>query len=279
MFRQTYSFTSQDITLNCDHYYNDQPCNAMILYFHGGGLFYGTRDDLAITYIEKMVNAGYQFLCFDYPLAPEVNLKYIHESIFDCFSWYIHHDHFIKKYFLFGRSAGAYLSLYLSNVIIQQELIQPLGIISFYGYYNLHEVSFNEPSKFYNKLPKVSLSTFAALSNKDIITYGEKSKRFALYIFARQQGNWMQLLTMDHQEKSAFSLDDEALSKFPPTFITASSTDQDVPFAVSKSLKKRIPQSYFKPVYNLEHDFDRDDQLIDNQNLYQEVIEWMDSLR
>ena len=49
----------------------DIPQKAVILYFHGGGLVYGSREDLPDFHIETLTNAGFTIISFDYPLAPE----------------------------------------------------------------------------------------------------------------------------------------------------------------------------------------------------------------
>ena len=68
----------QDYTLSVSPYkkqvtrYTDSsfPTKARILYFHGGGLLYGSREDLPMLHISRLTQAGYEILAFDYPLAP-----------------------------------------------------------------------------------------------------------------------------------------------------------------------------------------------------------------
>ena len=88
---------------------------ACILYFHGGGLLFGTREDLPELHIEMITQAGYAILSYDYPLAPVANLELIHKDVCDSVHNYLANAELYVgaklPYFLWGRSAGAYLSL------------------------------------------------------------------------------------------------------------------------------------------------------------------------
>ena len=78
----TYTFqTNGGLSINADYYpaaKNEK--NVTILYFHGGGLMYGQRQDLPDVYRRMFSDAGYNFLAFDYPLAPESSLADIHSG-------------------------------------------------------------------------------------------------------------------------------------------------------------------------------------------------------
>ena len=47
---------------------------ACILYFHGGGLLYGHKEDLPEGHLIKLTEAGYIIIAYDYPLAPTAKL-------------------------------------------------------------------------------------------------------------------------------------------------------------------------------------------------------------
>ena len=88
---------------------------ACILYFHGGGLLYGHKEDLPEGHLIKLTEAGYVIIAYDYPLAPTAKLPMILDDVRDSIHHYIDHaeDYCGQKlpYFLWGRSAGAYLCL------------------------------------------------------------------------------------------------------------------------------------------------------------------------
>ena len=142
-------------------YYNDSvELKAAILYFHGGGLLYGTREDLPELHINTITNAGYAILSYDYPLAPVSTLEVIHKDVCDSVHNYLTHAEFYVgsklPYFLWGRSAGAYLCLLAAAK--GDFFVNPHGIISYYGYGFLCDNWFKTPSAYYKKFPAVPSS-------------------------------------------------------------------------------------------------------------------------
>ena len=132
--------------------------NTTIIYIHGGGLIYGERDDLPNMYKKMFLDAGYDLLTIDYPLAPETQLPDILECLFRAIEWFVEHALATlalksSDYVLFGRSAGAYLAFLLTAKKILPP--PPRGLISFYGYYSLEEPSFSRASDYYNQFPTV----------------------------------------------------------------------------------------------------------------------------
>ena len=65
------------------------------------------------------------------------------------------------------------------------------------------------------------------------------------------------------------------IAKLPPLFVTASTADADVPFSESKQLARLARRVVMKPVYDLEHDFDRDTGNPVGLAIYREAIAWM----
>ncbi|WP_371361764.1 Acetyl esterase [Sporomusa rhizae] len=254
--------------------------NVTIIYFHGGGLLYGVRDDLPELYINKFLNSGYDFLALDYPLAPEAKLDLILKSAHDLLSFFLKNaDNVFKlnnnKYVLFGRSAGAYLSFMLCDRLMKNKALLPAAIISLYGYTNLSEIQFNTPSKHYNKLAGVPDESIEKIIAGYPITYGPMDSRFSLYIKARQEGTWTKYLC-GPEDLSKYSLTDDTLRSFPPTILAASTLDPDVPYRMSKSLLKLIPNSHLITIYREVHDFDRDLNDESGRLAYEEIIEWLE---
>ncbi len=288
-----YEFTTeQGITLKVDvHRAGTGRRGASVLYFHGGGLLCGTRDDLPSLYLEMFTAQGYDVYCFDYPLAPECNLGQIHEAVFSCLKWFLTRER--GPFFLFGRSAGAYLALYLAHAARLAGLPAPAGILSFYGYPGLLDPEFSKPSAYYKKFLPMDASIVARLTDKNggPVVYGPLKDRYLLYVYARQTGAWARLLcglgasaTQDVSSPAGMdllvrhSLTPEDLAQLPPAFLTASSTDQDVPFGSSKRMARLIPGAQFHPVYNMEHDFDRDAGRPEGREAYETALKWMEGL-
>lgn len=255
---------------------------AAIMYLHGGGLIYGSRDDLPEEYIKLLTGAGYSIYAYDYPLAPEADLSMIHDYVFRQWEDFMTRlkEEGTEKYFLFGRSAGAYLALILAKRITAKQPDRlPLGILDFYGYFDLSDDFVSVPSPYYSKFPQVpeAICSKHRFSGELVLT-GPLEQRYAIYVYARQKGAWGRLLGGDRLNDPSFSLNEEDIRRLPPLFITASTDDNDVPYRVSRRLSRLAPEAKFVPVYYLEHDFDRNTQRPEGKNVYMECVEWMNGV-
>ncbi|KFN12369.1 alpha/beta hydrolase [Paenibacillus macerans] len=89
----------------------NQTYKGTILYFHGGGLIFGHREDLPPKYISLLAENGYGLLALDYLLAPESKLPAIMQAIHRSIEWFMKEGlHTLKidpsNYYVMGRSAG-----------------------------------------------------------------------------------------------------------------------------------------------------------------------------
>lgn len=251
-----------------------------IIYIHGGGLVYGSRDDLPDVYIQKLVNAGYDFFSIDYPLAPESKLDDIVNSIQKALQWLNAHASSILElsttdYILFGRSSGAYLSLLMNK---QALFKRPLAIICLYGYYSLMDGRLKGPNRYYAKFPKMKYNDLLKLLEDKPIVNGPLEKRYSIYLYYRQTGKWVYQLIKEQESLSTYSLTEEDLKELPPTFLSASTDDQDVPYHFTETLAQSIPKNELFTVNGLEHDFDRHVNLVESETLYYKIINWLDTI-
>lgn len=259
-----------------------------VFYLHGGGMLYGTRDDLPRPYVQSIVDAGYTLVCADYPLAPETpvpeaarfTLELLRTCVLDRVS-----DGSLRGYFLFGRSSGAFLSLLLARDVERAGLPKPLGVLDFYGYHSLAEPWLRAPAREYARLPEVTRKQVETIvgARGQVVTSGPKPRRFSLYVHARQhEGAWLELLGLDGRDgehtPEACSLLAEDVAALPPLFMCASSTDEDVPYRASKTLSRLATSAVLKTVYNLPHDFDRDLSVPDGRRAYEQALQWMGTL-
>lgn len=251
-----------------------------IIYIHGGGLVYGNRLDLPEVYINQLLDAGYDFFTLDYPLAPESKLGEIIHSVSNGVNWFLEHaiptfGIQTNVYILFGRSSGAFLCFLLSKGYLQQ---RPKAIISLYGYYSLMNSSLKGPNRQYLKFPRLETSTLTKLIGNTPIVNGSIEKRYALYVHYRQTGKWVYQLINPNESLLSYSLTKDDLLALPPTFLTASTDDQDVPYQITYSLSEIIPDNELYTVNGLEHDYDRNTNLPESQKLYLRMINWLENI-
>ncbi|MGN7427056.1 alpha/beta hydrolase [Cytobacillus praedii] len=251
-----------------------------IIYIHGGGLVYGNRLDLPEVYINQLLDAGYDFLTLDYPLAPESKLSEIIQSVADGVNWFLEHaipafGIQTNEYILFGRSSGAFLCFLLNKGYLQQ---RPKAIVSLYGYHSLMNSSFKGPSQHYLKFPRLETSALTRLIGDTPLVNGSIEKRYALYVYYRQTGKWVYQLVNPNESLVNYSLTKDELLTLPPTFLTASTADQDVPYEITYSLSEMIPDNELFTVNGLEHDYDRNTHLPESQQLYVRMIKWLETV-
>lgn len=250
--------------------------HATILYLHGGGLMFGQRNDLPTEYIQLLTEAGYGVLALDYLLAPESKLDVILDNILRAVDWFLAEGAETlnvptSDYYVMGRSAGGYLALYTSVHATQL----PMGVISFYGYFNLNEAAFNMPSRHFLKYQKVPEQMLRSLVQYRPLVAAPMEERFPLYLSARQRGNWISLLTAKPSEAASFSLSQSQLATLPRTFITAATGDPDVPVRQSKLLANYIPDAELILLELNEHDFDRTAIQQHGLPVYRRLVEWL----
>lgn len=251
-----------------------------LLYLHGGGLVFGDRNDLPDAYREMLADAGYSLLTIDYPLAPEAQLPEITLCLHQALTWFKEESKNLfhlgsADYVLFGRSAGAYLAFLLAARSADPQL---KGLASFYGYYSLEDPSFRLPNAHYNTFPKVPAAYVKQQIRKQPLAVGAVTERFPLYLHARQTGKWVPLFLEDKSKTTAFNLTAEELQSLPPTFLTASTADKDVPYQFTQQAAQLIPIAALHPVLGMPHDFDADLSKPAGQRIYQQLIRWLDGL-
>lgn len=272
---ETFSYVSpQGSSLQGTFYpTSNVPLRPTIIYIHGGGLTYGNRDDIPMDYINLFNQSGYPLISLDYCLAPESNYSEILASLKSGVRYFLSHygkwGILSDDYIFFGRSAGSYLAMQL---ISDEKLPSPKAFLSFYGFPNLDIPAFTKPSSHYQQYPTVSVETQQRLIKNHPLTQSTDKDRFLLYVFARQSGQWPQMVLGDVTPEPL------SLNEFPPTYILQASSDPDVPFNNALQLKAHLQQAYLKVVSSNEHDFDR---TVTAQNLkfYQDAINWLTFLK
>lgn len=258
------------------------PSGVGIVYLHGGGLLFGSRDDLPAPRRADILARGHALWCLDYPLAPEVTAPAIIDAAAQAVEALVHGElaaHGCTKLVLFGRSAGAYLALMVAARLAHTPAA-PAAVLDFYGYYDLTAPFVAEPSRHYQKLPAVAETTVASIlrrSRGDVLTSAGELERYGLYVYARQTGRWTDLMGLTPDTVAAASLGPGDIAQLPPTFIAASTGDEDVPYRVSKTLSRLAPTARLYTAYYLEHDFDRDTTHSEGAEAYAAALDFIDA--
>lgn len=249
---------------------------ACILYFHGGGLLYGNRTDLPEKHLNVLTEAGYAIAAFDYPLAPAAKLDLIMEDICASINDYIANSiTYVESklpYFLWGRSAGAYLCLIAAA---KGKLAEPpAGILSYYGYGFLCDSWYNSPSSYYNTLPKVPESCLSVIPDS-LHANGDLDTHYSVYVYARQTGLWKDLIYEGREKFFFLDYSLRTVDTFPcPLFCAHSTNDTDVPYDEFLELcKKYNPQRFIAAAK--AHDFDRDTDSSSTHQLLEATIKFL----
>lgn len=265
-----------NMDLQADYYAAKEPRkNKTIIYFHGGGLVYGSRSDLPCQYLEQFLNSGYDFFAVDYPLYPESEVEEILKYCFSALNWFIENGKTAlglssTDYILFGRSSGGYIANYLTANFDKKH---PMKLISLYSYFDLTDKKLMGPNPHYLKYPAIPENILKNIIQKTPISSGRLEKRYSIYVYLRQKGIWF---SAKEELRAKLSIPEEMLSKFPQTFLTASNTDTDVPYEQSVRMHELIGASMFYSVKNEIHDYDRDFKNPTAQELYNKILEWLE---
>ena len=254
--------------------------HAAIYYLHGGGMLFGTRDDLPSTYVDAILERGFTLVALDYPLAPQASIGEILDVVER--AYLAAREALAGSHaFLCGRSAGAYLCLMLARRL-QLRGVPPAGVIDFYGYCNLAgemRAALLQPSIFYRRsYALVTPRVARKLSGADLLCDAPLERRFGLYVYARQTGSWGSLLGRTADTLAGFSLDARAQGELPPLFIAASRDDCDVPFQNSARLAQNARSATTHFVESGGHDFDRDSARPEGPAAWRACLEWAEGL-
>lgn len=233
---------------------------GVLLYFHGGGLIFGRRQDLPEQHILTFLDHGYAVIAFDYRLSPASKLPDIMEDVSRSVKWYLDHQTELfgqaLPYYLFGRSAGAYLCLMAGKMEFKR---RPAGILSYYGYAFLEDGWFQYPSPHYRTVGQIDADTLYTAAQKELCTAALPQQRYALYAAARQQGTWLPYFYEGRPKDFYLNYTFRGITDFsgyPPVFLAHCLNDPDVPYMESRRLLDLLPLARLYTVSGSRHDFD-----------------------
>jgi acetyl esterase/lipase len=249
--------------------------NKTIVYYHGGGFIFGSKDDLPSHAIDHFTKAGFDLLCMDYPKAPEMKLPQICDFIEMQLLWFLDNHHIMNlsnDYILFGRSAGGYLALFLTKRMIEMNKKVPESVIVFYGYSTFEDAEFKKASDHYGRYPKMTFDDVKSAIEDIPLFVSDLRKRYPLYVYSRQKGNWLQLLGINDRTEE-YTIDVE-VSEFPKLFLAASQFDYDVSYKQSLLLQRKSKSGQLFTSSMSEHAFDQKASQ-ESLDLYKKLIKWL----
>ncbi|MBB4825275.1 acetyl esterase/lipase [Sporosarcina luteola] len=217
----------------------------LLVFIHGGGLVWGTKDDLHKEQIKRYTEAGFHVFSVDYRLAPETKLPAIREDIESLMKWVkteasSKFDFDSEHVAVVGNSAGGYLSL-LSGTFE----IKPDAIVSFYGYGQVTGDWYKNPSPHFSAMPTVPEALANQLVQPAPIAAAPIQQRYAIYLYCRQSGTWLDWVAGEDLAKDDAALKNYAPvelvdAAYPATLLIHGDADEDVPYEESVAMKEKL---------------------------------------
>jgi acetyl esterase/lipase len=275
----------QNFEIKGDFYPVSKESSPVIVYIHGGGLLYGSREDIKKHQVELYHSAGFNVFSIDYRLAPETKLPYIVEDVHSALEWVVteaptRYGVDPQRIAVIGSSAGAYLAL-MSGTFQKN---RPQAIVSFYGYGDIAGDWAVQPNKHYQTITKVPRKLFDMLISDKVVTNAPIERRYALYLYARQQGIWIKEISdlnpeINKSELSQFSPLLGVNDHYPPTLLLHGTMDDDVPYEQSLLMHNALQElnvvSRLITIPNGKHVFDDDWENPIVQQAFTEVISFL----
>ncbi|WP_432353562.1 alpha/beta hydrolase [Sporosarcina sp. A2] len=213
----------------------------LLIYLHGGGLIWGTRNDMNKKQIHRYNQAGFNVCSVEYRLAPESKLPEIRDDINDLLSWIKTEapstlDFDRTRVGLIGSSAGGYLALLAGTFDTK-----PDAIVSFYGYGQVTGDWYRNPSPHFTSMPTVPEVLAKQLIQPTPLASAPIERRYAIYLYCRQQGEWLDWIAgSDVLDLSQYAPIELADSQYPATLLIHGDKDEDVPYGESVAMKAKL---------------------------------------
>jgi acetyl esterase/lipase len=273
-----------NLSIKADFYGTYQENAPVVIYIHGGGLIWGTREEISKEMIKLYTDNGFSLFSIDYRLAPSTKLPEILNDIEDAIQWIQlegpkQFSIDPKKIAVVGSSAGGFLALSTGTFTLK-----PRAIVSLYGYGDLVGSWAVSPSKYYCQKDKVSKELAYKLITNRIVTEASVDERFLFYVYARQNGVWIEEITgvnpLNNKEGLyPFCPNRTVTPEFPPTLLLHGTNDTDVPYEQSvfmrAALIKQSVEAKLITIPNGEHVFDKDFQDPIVQRALNQVIDFL----
>ncbi|WP_235846887.1 alpha/beta hydrolase [Neobacillus soli] len=274
----------EKFAIKADFYGVNHENAPVVVNIHGGGLVWGTREEISEEMIKLYTNNGIALFSIDYRLAPGAKLPEILDDVLDALLWLEKEGprQFSidpKRMAVVGSSAGGFLALCTGTF-----KSKPRAIVSFYGYGDLLGKWATTPSSFYCQKDIVPKNVANSLVSKQPITEASIEERFLLYVHARQHGTWIEKITGLKPEGNQETIRKycpihNISSGYPPTLLLHGTKDTDVPYEQSvfmrAAIKKQSVEAKLITIPNGEHVFDKDFHNPVVQHALKQVIDFL----
>ena len=219
----------------------------------------------SVPHRQRLVDAGYTTVSFDYRLVPETKLPEIIKDFEDAFSW-LHkngskHKLDTSKVAVISGSAGGYLTL----VSGYRAKPKPTVLISFWGYGDLVGDWYSKPSPPLrrHRIKITRKEAFEQVAGPVVSDSRErKGNGEAFYQYCRQQGIWPKAVSgwdpVTEKEKFYPYMPVKNVTKdYPPPISIHRTKDTDAPYDLSmmmaEQFKKQGVEHKLVTVQNDEH--------------------------
>jgi acetyl esterase/lipase len=271
-----------NIELKADFYGTNQAEAPVVVYIHGGGLIWGSRKDISEEMIHLYTNNGFAVFSIDYRLAPESKLSDILDDVQDALLWLEVEG--VKQFSIdpkrisvVGGSAGGFLALCTGTF-----KNKPRAIVSFYGYGDISAKWAMNPSTYYRQKERIPRELAMKLVSNKILSEGPVQDRYLFYLYARQQGVWVQEITgiaSSNHELMKLCPIYHVTGEYPPTLFLHGTNDTDVPYEQSVFMRAAVIKNgvYGKliTIPNGEHVFEKDFHNPIVQDALSQMIEFL----
>jgi acetyl esterase/lipase len=271
-----------NIEIKADFYGTKKAEAPVVVYIHGGGLIWGSREDLSEEMIYLYTNNGFAVFSIDYRLAPESKLSDILEDVQDALLWLEVEG--VKQFSIdpkriavVGGSAGGFLALCTGTF-----KNKPRAIVSFYGYGDISAKWAMNPSTYYCQKERIPRELAMKLVSNKILSEGPVQDRYLFYLYARQQGVWVQEITgiaSSNDELMRFCPIYHVTGEYPPTLFLHGTNDTDVPYEQSVFMRAAVIKhgvyGRLISIPNGEHAFEKDFHNPVVQNALRQMIEFL----
>ncbi len=256
----------------------------LLVYIHGGGLIWGTKEDMNKQQIARYNEAGFNVLSVDYRLAPETKLPGIREDIEALFKWVKEEasgqfGFDPERVAAVGGSAGGYLALLAGTF-----RVRPDAIVSFYGYGQVTGDWYRNPSPHFTSMPAVPKLLADQLVRSSAIAAAPIQQRYAIYLYCRQSGTWLDWVAGEGLAGNETKLDNYAPvrladAEYPATLLIHGDADEDVPYSESLAMKEKLDAlgvcNELLTIPQGKHNFDADMDDPDSIHAVEKAIQFL----